>query len=443
MKNVECSMLNVEWLRARKFHSTFNIQHSTFTILLLALLSLRCSEHPSDNREHVIFWGLGREGEVVSDMIPEFERRNPNIHIVVQQIPFIAAHEKMLTAYVGNATPDMAQIGNSWIPEMVAIHALDELTPLVRASKAIDQRDYFPGIWATNVVGGGLYGIPWYVDTRLLFYRRDIIPRPPKTWVEWRAAMDEVVRDKKAHYAILMPTNEYEPILAFALSDHATFLNADGTRGAFEAPPFAEAFGFYIECFKRGWAPKVSNLQVANLYQQFASADFVMTITGPWQIAEFKRRLPANMQDKWATAPLPARDASAPTGVGMAGGSSLIIYRTSQHKEAARKFIDFLSEPAQQIRFYELSGDLPARRTAWSAPALKNDPHFPAFREQLERVEPLPKVPEWEQIATAMYQHGEEAVRGAKTPPQALAALDRQADEILEKRRWLVAHHRQ
>jgi multiple sugar transport system substrate-binding protein len=423
----------------RFLNSSFEIRNSKFNLLATLLLTVSCANHPRDTREQLTFWGLGREGEVVADMIPDFERRNPSIHVVVQQIPFTAAHEKMLTGFVGNATPDMAQIGNSWIPEMVAIHALDELTPLVTSSNSIDRRDYFPGIWATNVVDGGLYGIPWYVDTRLLFYRRDIIGRAPKTWDDWRAVMDRVVREKKSHYAILMPTNEYEPILAFALSNHAPFLDANGTHGAFEQPPFADAFAFYIDCFRRGWAPKISNLQVGNVYQQFAARDFVMYITGPWQVAEFRKRLPADMQDKWATAPLPARDASTPTGVGMAGGSSLVIYRSSKHKEAARKLIDFLSEPAQQVRLFELSGDLPARRTAWRAPALANDPHFPAFREQLESVEPLPKVPEWEQIATLMFEQGEQAVRGAKTTAQALASLDRQTDQILEKRRWILS----
>jgi len=323
-------------------------------IIVAAALLMTCAAGPKDSRERVVFWGLGREGEVVADLIPEFERRNPNIHIVVQQIPFIAAHEKLLTALVGNATPDLSQIGNTWIPEMVALHALDELTPFVRASKVIDQRDYFPGIWATNVVDGGLYGIPWYVDTRLLFYRKDIVGTPPKTWAEWTAAMDRIVREKKAHYGVLMPINEYEPLVTLALTSQSSFVNADGTRGAFEDAKFADAFNFYVDCFRRGYAPRVSNLQVANVYQQFAGADFVMYITGPWQVSEFTRRLPPEMQDKWATAPLPAHDASEPIGIGMAAGSSFTIFRASQHKDAARKFIEFLSEPAQQIRFNEL-----------------------------------------------------------------------------------------
>jgi len=408
-----------------------------FAFCILHFAFTTCAAKPADLGERVVFWGLGREGEEVAKLIPDFERRNPNIHVVVQQIPFIAAHEKLLTAVVGRSTPDIAQIGNTWIPEMVALHALDELTPRVKSPvKTIDQRDYFPGIWATNVIDGGLYGIPWYVDTRLLFYRKDIVGAPPRTWAEWTAVMDRVVREKKAHYGVLMPINEYEPMLALALTAHSGFLNADGTKGAFQEPAFADAFNFYVDCFRRGYAPKVSNVQVANVYQQFALADFVMYITGPWQVAEFRKRLPPEMQDKWATAPLPARDASAPMGIGMAGGSSLIVFRNSQHKDAAWKFIEFLSEREQQIRFNELSGDLPARRSAWRT----KDPAFDAFREQLESVAPLPKVPEWEQIGTAIYLHQEEAVRGAKTPAEALAALDAQANEILEKRRWVLTH---
>ena len=409
--------------------------------LLVCLLLASCAEQ-RDSRETVEFWGLGREGEVLTDLVPEFERRNPNIHVIVQQIPFIAAHEKLLTAHVGNATPDAAQMGNTWIPEMVALHAVDELSSL-----HIDKSDYFSGIWDTNVVDGKLYGIPWYVDTRVLFYRKDILasvgyPNAPRTWAEWLDCMAKLQREKKSRFGILLPTNEPEQLVSLAMTAGAHFLNADGTRGAFRDPHFVDAFDFYNDLFRRGYAPKVSNIQVANLYQQFAQADFVMCITGPWQVGEFKHRLPPGMEGKWGTAPLPARDASQPIGVGMAGGSSLVVFKTSTHKEAARKFIEFLSETEQQVRFSELTGDLPARRSAWKAPALASDPYLPAFREQLERVQPLPQVPEWEEIATALYEHGEASVKGMMTAPQALADLDQVTDRLLEKRRWVLERQR-
>ena len=412
------------------------------TLIAAVLMLVACAEH-RDHRTRVEFWGLGREGEEIVKMLPEFERRNPGIKVVVQQMPWIAAHEKLLTAHVGDATPDIAQMGNTWLPEFVTVRALEELT-----TDAIDRSDYFPGIWATNMVDGKLYGIPWYVDTRVVFYRKDLLasvgyPNGPRTWAELMDCMDRLVREKKSRYGILAPTNQYDLIELLAMSNRSPFLEANGTRGAFRKPPFAGAFAFYVEMFRRGYAPKVSNEQVANLYQQFAQADFAMHVTGPWQIGEFSKRLPADMQDKWATAPLPARDASAPAGISMAGGSSLVIFRGSKHKEAARKLIEFLSEPAQQVRLYELCGDLPARRSAWRAPALANDPHFAAFRVQLEHVAPFPAVAEWEQIAASMSQLGDAAVRGAVTTKAALADLDRTADRILEKRRWVLERRTQ
>src|SRR2546423_1744658 len=112
--------------------AAFNIQHSTFLVLLLLLA---CTAN-HDSRERLEFWGLGHEGEVVAQLIGDFERANPGIHVVVQQIPWSAAHEKLLTAYVGQSTPDVAQMGNTWIPEFAAIRALAELAPAT-----VEQRD--------------------------------------------------------------------------------------------------------------------------------------------------------------------------------------------------------------------------------------------------------------------------------------------------------------
>src|SRR6185436_3272996 len=90
-----------------------------------------------DGREVVHFWAMGREGEVVAELIPEFERLNPGIKVDLQQIPWTAAHEKLLTAFAGRVTPDVAQLGSSWVPELVALGALEPLDPHVAGSKTV------------------------------------------------------------------------------------------------------------------------------------------------------------------------------------------------------------------------------------------------------------------------------------------------------------------
>jgi multiple sugar transport system substrate-binding protein len=432
--NAERRMQNAELRKkvADFLNSKFCVLRSAFLFFLVLACTTRTAQ-----QQQLKFWGLGREGEVVALLMPEFQRRT-GIHVDVQQIPWTAAHEKLLTAYVGESTPDIAQMGNTWIPEFHAVRALENLGPWLQRS-TIQQRNYFPGIWATNEVDGVVYGVPWYVDTRVMFYRSDLIPKAPRTWAEWVAVMQRLKEQRPKSYAILLPTNQWEEVTIMALAEHAPLLNASGTEGAFREPRFAAAFRFFVDMFRRGFAPPVASTQVANVYQGFTEGDFAIYLTGPWNVGEFKRRLPANMQTKWATAPMPAPVADDWPGMSMAGGSSLVIFQSSQRKDQAWKLIEFLSEPAQQVRFYELTGDLPAHRAAWSAPALTSDPPIKSFGEQLEHVAPLPRVAEWEQIATSIYEHGEATVRGQMTIDQALADLDRKADEVLAKRRWVLA----
>ena len=108
-------------------------------------------------------------------------------------------------------------------------------------------------------------------------------------------------------------------------------------------------------------------------------------------------------------------------------------------KDAAWKLIEYLSRADVERTFHALTGDLPPRRSAWSDPALANDAHARAFRDQLERVKPAPKVPEWERIADEMRVVAERAARGLASVDAAVTELDARADRILEKRRWLLA----
>ena len=415
---------------------------SRFTLAVSLLLLCACAPSP-DEAQTVRFWVMGREGEVVAQLLPEFERRNPEVRVRLQQIPWTAAHEKLLTAYAGDALPDLCQLGNTWVPEFAALHALEQLTLRVARSQVVAANDYFPGIWDTNVVDGHLYGIPWYVDTRVLFYRRDLFERagfaaPPRSWTQWRDAL-AAIKDKSAadDFAMLLPLNEFEPLLALGLQQPQPLLDDRSSRGAFASPDFRNALAFYAEMFRNGWAPSVGSAQISNVWTEFGRGRFAAYISGPWNIEELKRRLPPEQQGSWMTAPLPGPDGP---GASTAGGSSLVIFRSSHHQQAAWKLIEYLSEPAVQVRFFELSGNLPPRRATWSDPLLANDVHARAFRDQLERVRAAPKVPEWERIANEMQLAAERVVRKNEDVKLATEQLDARVDAILEKRRWMLEH---
>jgi multiple sugar transport system substrate-binding protein len=406
---------------------------TSFLLSLFSFLSLTtCAARRTEQR--IEFWGLGREGEVVAELLPQFERET-GIHVDIQQIPWTAAHEKILTAHVGNSLPDVAQVGNSWMSELVTVGAIVPLEETL-----VPRADYFPGIWDTNVVDGTLYGVPWYVDTRVLFYRTDMIPTPPRTWSEWTAILQRLKTDTKRDdfYALVMPTNEWPQPVIMALQRGARLVDERG-HALFDEPQFVAGFSFYVDLFRRGFAPTVSNTQVANIYQQFGEGQFAMFISGPWDVGNLRTRLTSAQQATWSTAPLPAFDGTPYPGVSLAGGSSLVITKRSRKQESAKKLIAFLSRPEIQAKFFELTGDLPARRSAWNAPGLVDDREIAAFRTQLDRTVALPRVPEAENIVNAVAEHGQLAIRGQYDARGAALALDEKIERMLEKRRWVLS----
>jgi multiple sugar transport system substrate-binding protein len=135
------------------------------------------------------------------------------------------------------------------------------------------------------------------------------------------------------------------------------------------------------------------------------------------------------------------------SGTSIPGGSSLVLFRGRNHddvrrRDAAWQLVEYLSAPTAQLDFYAASGDLPARESAWRDPRLSGDPRVGAFLVQLRRLTPVPRVPEWELIASRIAQAVERAARGTQTVDRALATLDAEVDQILEKRRWLATRAR-
>ena len=287
----------------------------------------------------------------------------------------------------------------------------------------------------------------WYVDTRLLFYRKDLLAQAgfstaPTTWTQWMAALKALkARDGAGQYPIYIPTNEWPPPTILALESGSPILKDGGRYGAFDDSAFRKAFHFYLEFFEDGLAPKLGINEVGNIYQEFERGTYAMWITGPWNIGE--SRQPAHTSglpgQVGCTAAMPGPRWGVIRSVSLAGGSeSLVIYRASRHPKEAWELIEFLSRPEQQLKFYHLTGDLPARVETWRDTSLANDPAARAFEDQLQRVVPTPQVPEWELIATRIFDYGEQVIRGGMPADTALVRLDAEVNTILERRRWLL-----
>ena len=288
--------------------------------------------------------------------------------------------------------------------------------------------------------------------------------QPPRSWAQWRSAM-ELVRTSAgqgtSRYGVFLPVDEWQTPVILALEQQASLLAAGDTRGNFRSAEVRKAVEFYTGLFRDDLAPRRSEAQLANLYREFAAGYFAFFVTGPWNLVELERRMPADLADAWATAPMPAADASkgAAPGVSVAGGASLAVSATSTRKEHAFRLVEYLCSAPVQRQFRDLSGDLPSRRSAWDSAEVadaarasgtagagtavaKGTAHHErsrAFRAQLDHLVATPKVPEWERIAAKITLHLELIVRDEVGIDEGLAELDADVDAILAKRRALLA----
>lgn len=381
-------------------------------------------------------WAMGVEGETLSGMASGFMGRD----VRVQALPWAAAHEKLLTAFAADDLPDIVALGNSWVAEFAALGALEPLDAMLRMS-SLDLDHMFAAALKTVTIEKRVVGIPWYVDTRLLFYRKDLLNQAgfedvATTWADWDGQLAALSGPNRGgRYSLLMPFAEYEPLVALCLQSDDPILLDDGTRGNFQAAGIRAAFAFAASLYQKGYAARVTHSEVTDLYSAFSRGDYVFYITGPWNLGEFAHRLPANMQANWATALLPG-----PKGVGAssAGGASMCIPRMSRNKDRAFRFIEHICAERQQASFYRATGDLPSDQTVWPSVGLMQDARSQPFFRQLTLARPEPQVPEWEQIANEMVAALERVVRGIVTLDAALKALDEYSWAALAKRRFML-----
>jgi multiple sugar transport system substrate-binding protein len=411
---------------------------------LIAAISLSAGCGPRDSRTVLHFWAMGREGEVVGELIPEFERLHPEIRVRSRTAALDRGARKAADCGRGRirrricANSAIAGSRNSSLSRR-SRHCSSAST----ASATIQPRGLFQR--HLGLERGGRRDL-----RRALVCRHATAVLPDRSdrggrlcgsageleRVAARAGGDQ----ERAHgerFGILLPLNDYDPLIALALQQSQPMLRDNGTRGNFASRNSSAPSASTSTCSGSRYAPSVRDSEISNVWTEFGRGYFAFYISGPWDIGEFRRRLPAALDGKWMTAPLPGPDGP---GASIAGGSSLAVFRGSKHADAAWQLIEFLSQPAVQQQFHAIDRQ-PAAHGARHGPLPKSRPTpRPArFAINWSASSPRPKVAEWERIATEMQLMTERVVRGDLSVHEAAVELDTRTDAILAKRRQLLA----
>jgi multiple sugar transport system substrate-binding protein len=332
------------------------------------------------------FWETLRE---------EFEATYPNIQVEFEVTPGDELFDKLLTQIATGNPPDAAYVSDWMTGAFAQEGGLAPLDEYIAKSNLIDIDDYVPAFLENSQIDGVQYGLPYTSETTGLFYRTDRFEEagldpnnPPKTWEEFQAAAEALTNtaENKYGFAVFAPNDEaaynFYPWLWQAGGDQ---LNPeDPTDVVWDSPEGQRAAEFYVNLAQYA-PPDLLNASAWDARIPFANGDVAMLMAGGWLVGELMTQFP-DQTENWAVAPLPT-DARCATTI---AGDHLVIFAGSDKKEAAWKWIEFISKPDAMIEYNVGTPDypsalLPPRTSLMEDPTLyETRPYMQGFKDNME-----------------------------------------------------------
>jgi len=371
-------------------------------------------------------WAMGAKGEKLPELLKGFKEQNPDVNVQVTAIPWDSAHNKFTTAIASGQTPDLAMVGTTWMGEFVGMNALDATPP------SFDKGAFFEGAYKTTEVNGTSYGVPWYVETRVLYYRTDLAEKagmttPPKDWQGLKDMAKAMQAKGGAKWGIsLQPgqTGSWQTLMPFAWSNGATLTDESGKKFTFDTPEMTEALAYYQSFFTDGIANKAP--AEGSTEADFTNGSVPMFISGPWMMSAVEKAGGSGFADKYNVAVIPTAKSSA----SFVGGSNLAVFKNTKNRDAAWKLVQYLTDPKVQVEWHKISTDLPSVQSAWEDQALSGDEKMAVFGEQLKTAVAPPAITTWEQVAAKLDAQVEQVCKSGLDPAAALKTVQQEATSI-------------
>ncbi|HEX9275115.1 MAG TPA: ABC transporter substrate-binding protein [Casimicrobiaceae bacterium] len=395
-------------------------------VAAMALTSITASGAPAEVR-----WAQWKTTEVGEKTMGElkavFEKENPDITLTLVDSPFTGFHDKAVVLYQAKKLPDVLLVQVDWVAEFADLGMLEPLDDWI----AKEPKSFMDNIPVTfhQKWRGKQYYLPIESGAVALFYNTEIfknagISGPPKTWDEYSAVAKKVTNpDKKifattATLAVEPPTNMTYDIYPLILQAGGNLIDEKTNKAVFNSPAGVKAIEWYVDRVNKDKVavPGVLSNGEKEKRANFAAGNVAMMFEGPWGIA-IQKQLNPNL--KYDIAPLPA---GATTGT-MVRGSLNTITTQAQNKEAAWKFVRWLSGPKGIELWSKATGGFPARKDVADQPWFKEKMLFQAFSQQMQLPNarsPFLGMPNAVQMNKIMTTEVQNVVQGKKTAKQAL-----------------------
>jgi len=406
---------------------------------LLALVVCTACERPvAQSGSHLLvfkhqpFWGDPRP---FREVLARFEREHPGVKVRTEALPNSSdvAHQFFLTALEGGAQDfDLLIADVVWAPEFARAGWIADLSDEFPPEQL--RQTFLPGPSEAVILDGKTYAVPWYVDVGLLYYRKDLVPRAPRTYDELRAFAQAAMKQDPRMQGYVWQGKQYEGLVCNvyeAIWGHGGQSMQDGRVLVTSAPAVA-ALGFLRSLLKEGLSPpSVTSAAEEESRHVFQAGRAVFMRNWPYAWLEAEKD-DSPLKGKVGFAPLPT--VSGEPGSGTLGGWQLAVNAHSppEKRKLAAKLIRYLTERETTVEFAVTYGRNPPRPDAYQDPRLRTEAPFIAeLLPALERARPRPVTPYYTLFSDVLQGEFSAAIAGMRSPEAALGRAQQHVDRLM------------
>lgn len=359
-----------------------------------------------------------------SKMIAAFEKKYPNIKIKNKTMPNDSGqqHDQYVTAFNAHSSEiDLFNMDVVWPAEFAQAGYTLPLDRFIQQDN-LDMNQYNKGALSAAQFNGKQWAMPLYIDVGMLFYRKDIVKTPPKTW-------DQLIADAKKYqgkngtkYGYAMQAKQYEGLVCnaseFIASYGGNFVkngkvvvdSANTIKGLKEMKKIVDS----------GFVPKnVTTFTEPETENAFIQGQAVFARNWPYMWFDSQDKSKSKIVGKVGVAPLPAGTAGSASSL---GGWMVGINKYSKHPKAAWKFLKFMTGPQGEKINAIYGGKAPTVPSLYKDPdVLKANPFFKqkGFQEALQNAVSRPVAANYQKISGIIQIEVSKMLAGKETAEQA------------------------
>jgi ABC-type glycerol-3-phosphate transport system substrate-binding protein len=351
------------------------------------------------------------------EAVKRFEAENPGIKVEVTTIPYPEYQQRLLTAVQGGNAPDVSTLDQIWVAAFAkagAVMPLDEQA----AAAGIKPDTFFKGAWESANYDGKLWGIPFNVDVwsfsfvnNKLLKEAGIDPASMATFAGLKAAAEKLTDASKGRYGIGLFGHKGEDTVvvldSFIFSNGGKVLDENGKC----ALTSEEAVGAlsYLQSLVP-YAPQgILNASSGDMRELFLNGSLALEF---WPALEQPTLQKSSLDWDFVVGHAP----EGKTPIGTYGGWNLAVYQSSQNKEAAWKFVQFLTREDVNGAVVDL---VPANVKAAKAFLEANRKGADRIMAHLENAAPRPLSPRYLEVSDIEVTLAQDIYSG--TDPKAAA----------------------